>query len=87
MFVCLCVVVVVVIFIFIFLFYYLVGVANRHSSDADRSQVDNLETLIGSRALYFDHVLLRGYVSSVQINGNCMKLWFGLVRSVRSTSR
>ena len=34
------------------------GVANRHSWDADWSQVGNLETLIGSRALYSDHALL-----------------------------
>ena len=32
-------------------------VANQHSLDTDWSQIGNLETLIGSRALYTDHVL------------------------------
>ena len=40
------------------LFLFLVVVANRHSWDADWSQFDNLEDLIGSRALYSDYVLL-----------------------------
>ena len=38
-------------------FFFLVGVAIRHSWGADWSQVSNLETLIGLRALYLDHVL------------------------------
>ena len=41
------------------LFLILVGVANRYSWGTDLSQVGNLEMLIGSRALYSDHVLLR----------------------------
>ena len=69
------------VFFFSFFFY----ITNRHSWDADWSQVGNLEMLIGSRALYSDHVLL-GSLFSVELMAVRL-LWFWLGRSVRSTSR
>ena len=60
---------------FVFVFVFFCGVANRHSWDADWSQIGNHETLIGSRALYSDHVLLLP-LFLVGINGETRNFGF-----------
>ena len=58
-------------------YFFLVGVTNQHSWGTDWSQVGNLEMLIGSRALYSDHVLLRMYSFQLEFNGKGLNYGFG----------